>query len=483
MLQRFLLSLEQWGNKIPHPSLMFFWLCVLMFALSIIGKLFSLQVTHPANDTLIMARSLASAEGLRFMLTGMVDNFISFAPLGVVLVAMLGIGIAEKSGLLASVLQRTVRAAKPRLLTFIVAFTGVMSSMAADAGYVILIPLSAMLFVMAGRSAMAGIATAFAGVSAGYSANLLVGPIDAILAGISTEAARTITADAHVSAAANWYFNILSTFVIAALITWITEKKQWQHSKQLSQEVAQTRYSLKGQVTFSTAYILALAILLIPESAPLRHPETGTIANSPFINAIVIIIALYFAGAGLIFGYINRTFRQAADVIHAMESTMAALAPYLVMMFFAAQFIAWFQWSNLGLMLAVGGAQWLGSLDINHYLLLLIFILLNSLINIFIGSASAQWALMAPIFVPMFMLMGISPDVIQAAYRIGDSSSNIISPMMPYFALVLGFVQQYDNKAGIGTLITVMLPYALALLVIWSSLLLIYLALALPLGI
>lgn len=484
MIQHSLQAIERLGNRIPHPALLFFWLCIVMLLLSAVAGFIGLEAVHPAKQTTVAARSLISADGLRFIITGMVEHFITFAPLGVVLVAMLGIGIADKSRLLHALLTGIVTATPARLLTMIVAFAGIMSSLAADAGYVILIPLSAMLFSMAGRSPMAGIATAFAAVSAGYSANLLIGPIDALLSGLSTAAAHFVDDSITVSASANWYFNALSVLLLAGLITLVTERLPWpDNDDNSSNTTAPAGHSkLWPAGLFSLLFIITLSLLTIPDSAALRHPQTGALAPSPLVDGIVVIVSLYFAGAGIVFGFSNGHFRRGAEVITAMEETMRSMAPYLVMMFFAALFIAWFQWSNLGLLLAISGAEWLGNADINRHLLMVLFIAFSALINLFIGSSSAKWALMAPVFVPMLLLAGIEPQVTQQAYRIGDSSTNIISPLMPYFALVLGFVQQYDKSAGVGTLIAAMLPYAITMLLGWSLLFTVYLWLQWPLG-
>ena len=483
---KFLNTLEYYGNKIPHPSLMFLWLCVMMIIASAFAQLLQLQVINPITAEAVSAKSLISSEGLRFMLTGMVKNFTGFAPLGIVLVAMLGIGIAEKSGLMGQVLRSVVRFAKDSVLTFIIAFVGVMSSLGADSGYVVLVPLSALIFIAAGRSPMAGIATAFAAVSGGFSANLLIGPVDAVLAGISTEATHIVDAKAHVSVTANWYFMIFSTFFIALLVTLITEFRQWpvpvdiDPTGSVDDPDGQT---LRGLGLFTLIFIGIILVLVLPESAPLRDPHTGSITKSPFISSIVVIIALYFAVAGIIYGFINKTFANATAVIKAMEATMASMAGYMVLMFFAAQFIAYFNWSNIGLIIAIEGANFLATMDLNKYLLLLVFILISAFINLFIGSSSAKWVLIAPVFVPMLMLLGIQPELTQLAYRIGDSSTNIITPMMPYFALVLAFAQQHDKNAGMGTLLAAMLPYSIAFLVLWSSLFLIWLASGVPVGI
>lgn len=474
--------LEQLGNRLPHPTLLFVWLCLLLLPVSALISVITADTAHPLTGDPLVVRSLLSAEGVRWMLTSMVSNFTGFAPLGVVLVAMLGIGVAEHSGLLGSVLSAIVRRASQRLLVPLVAFAGVLSSIAADAGYVVLIPLAALLFQRAGRSPLTGIAVAFAGVSGGFSANLLLGPIDALLAGISTEAARTLQPDSTVGAAANYWFMLVSTVLVTVVVTLVTPaEKPGKTVAAADQETASNRTTLLTLLGL-LCYLLAIAALTLPDGAPLRHPDTGDLLSSPFMQGIVIVIALGFALCGLIFGYSTGTFRNGSDVIRSLEQTMAQLAGYLVLMFFAAQFVAWFNWSGMALVMAVKGAAALTAINLPTPLLMIALILLVALLNLLIGSASAKWALLAPLLIPMLMLAGVQPDATQAAFRVGDSTTNLITPLMPYFALVLGFVRQHQSDAGIGTLMAMMLPYSLALLLAWSLLLAIWLGFGWPLG-
>lgn len=477
-----LLRLERLGNRLPHPTLLFVWLCLLLLPVSALFSVFTPETVHPLTAAPLPVKSLLSAEGVRWMLTSMVSNFTGFAPLGVVLVAMLGIGVAEHSGLLGSLLSAIVRRASQPLLVPLVAFAGVLSSIAADAGYVVLIPLAALLFQRAGRSPLTGIAVAFAGVSGGFSANLLLGPIDALLAGISTEAARTLQPDSSVGAAANYWFMLASTVLVTVVITLVTPAE-----KAGEAVVTDTVPTTSKRTTLLTllgllVYLISIAALTLPEGAPLRHPDSGELLSSPFMQGIVIVIALGFAVCGLIFGYSTGTFRNGSDVIRALEQTMAQLAGYLVLMFFAAQFVAWFNWSGMALVMAVKGAAALTVMNLPTPLLMVALVLLVALLNLLIGSASAKWALLAPLLIPMLMLAGVQPDATQAAFRVGDSSTNLITPLMPYFALVLGFVRQYRSDAGIGTLMAMMLPYSLALLLAWSLLLGIWLGFGWPLG-
>ena len=484
-LPRWLQRIEHAGNRLPHPTLLFVWLCLLLLPVSALVAWWQPDAAHPVSGDPLMVQSLLSASGLRWMLTSMVTNFTGFAPLGVVLVAMLGIGLAEQGGLLGQLLSAMVRRARDSWLVPLVALAGVLSSMAADAGYVVLIPLAALLFQQAGRSPRIGIAVAFAAVSGGFSANLLLGPIDALLAGISTEAARTLDPHAHVSAAANYWFMLVSTLLVVTVITLVTRRLEGPHDTRAITTPAPALAAPRrwgSTLLVLVLYLLALALLTLPAGAPLRHPETDTLLPSPFLSGIVIVIALGFAACGLAFGYSNGYFRRSSDVIAALEKTMSQLAGYLVLMFFAAQFVAWFNWSGMALVMAVKGAAWLTTWALPPALLMVALVMLVALLNLLVGSASAKWALLAPMLIPMLMLAGVAPEATQAAFRVGDSATNIITPLMPYYALVLGFLRQHDRDAGIGTLMALMLPYSLTLLVSWSLLLAVWLAAGWPLG-
>lgn len=490
LLLRLLNRIERAGNTLPHPTVIFIALCALIILLSALAGSQELSAMHPVHNTLIEAKSLLSQDGVHYILTHTVSNFIQFAPVGTVLVAMLGLGLAEQSGLLAVLLKLTVSKAPERALSFIVVFAGVISSLAADAGYVVLIPLSALLFKSAGRNPLAGIAAAFAGVSGGFSANLMIGPVDAILAGISTEAVQLVQDNYEVSAAGNYYFIVCSTLLIAVIGTWVTERLveprlPRNNKKTTAGPLALSmseQAALKQLGWFSLGFIALLGWGLYPQDGILRNSQTGSILQSPFIKGIVTIIALYMGLAGLIYGKVSRHFNDTKTAVDAMETTMATMAGYLVLMFFAAQFVHYFNWSNLGTLLAVNGANSLKSANVNPATLLVAFVLLSASINLLIGSASAKWALMAPIFVPMLYLVGISPEATQMAYRIGDSSTNIITPLMPYFALVVAFAKQHQRDAGVGTITALMLPYSITLLLAWSCLLALWVALELPLG-
>jgi aminobenzoyl-glutamate transport protein len=486
---KFLQTIETLGNRLPHPTLLFVFLCLVIPVLSGLLSLAGLSAVHPVTGELIRVVNLLSTEGLHLILERTVTNFTQFAPVGTVLVAIMGIGVAEHSGLIGALLRAVVLKAPERFLTFIVVFAGVLSSVAADAGYVVLIPLAGILFHAMGRSPIAGIAAAFAGVSGGFSANLLLGPVDVILAGLTTEAASLIDNQYVVSPAGNYYFMVASTFLVTAICTVVTEKVILpRYSDTDTPRVPpeptsfKERSALKIVGIFSLVYFSLLLWGLLPADGALRNAENGNILGSPFINGIVTVIAVYTGLCGWLFGKFSGNYTSASSAIEGMESSISTMASYLVLMFFAAQFVNYFAWSQLGIICAINGAKLIQAINPGTTTLLLCLVLFASLVNLFIASASAMWALLGPIFVPILFLSGISPEATQAAYRIGDSSTNIITPLMPYFGVVVAFAQRYDKSVGIGTIIATMLPYSIALLLAWSALLAVWIGFDLPLG-
>jgi aminobenzoyl-glutamate transport protein len=385
-----------------------------------------------------------------------------------------------------------VVSAPPRLLTMTVVFAGVMSNVGGEVGYVLLIPLAALMFLTVGRHPIAGLAAAFAGVSGGYSANLFLGTVDPLLAGLSEEAARIITPTYEVNPSANYYFMAVSTFLITALGTVVTERVVEPRLGAYTGEghtdaiaTTLTPAEKRGLAFAAIAALVVAALLLwgtVPESGFLRDPQTGSLLRSPFMSGIVALI--FFTGlvVGLAYGIGARTVRSDSDVVRAMGKAMETLGVYLVLVFFAAQFVAFFNWTNLGLIFAIKGAAALLASGLGTIPLIVAFIMVSATINLFMGSASAKWALMAPVFVPMFMLLGYTPEFTQTAYRIGDSTTNIISPMMTYFALIIAFMQRYQSAAGLGTLVATMLPYSVTFLVGWTLLLAVWVLAGLPVG-
>jgi aminobenzoyl-glutamate transport protein len=492
-VQRWLNGLEAMGNRLPHPVLLFIYFCAVIIVFSALAQYLSFTAIHPVTHETIAAKSLLSGNGIKWMVSSAVSNFIHFAPVGSVLVAILGIAVAEDSGLLGHVLKRLAANAPPRILSSFVVFAGVMSSIGFDSGYVVLIPLAALIFRAAGRSPLAGIAAAFAGVSGGYSANLLLGPVDAILSGISSEAVELVAPGREVLTSANYYFTVVSTLCITITGAWINEKlveprlakptgNYIDEDQETTIDSQRLSKAIRRVGIFSIAFVLLLFWLVMPSDGLMRNTDPNGLAALPLLNGIVVFIALYATISGLIFGYTTGKYQRHNDWIAGMEKGVTTLSGYLVLMFFAAQFVNYFNWTGLGAISAINGATWLAGLELSKTSLLISFILISASINLLIGSASAKWALMAPIFIPMLYLLGVDPESAQMAYRIGDSSTNIITPLMPYFGVVVAFMQRHDNSAGMGTLIALMLPYSVIFLLGWSVLLSLWLASGLPLG-
>lgn len=501
---RFLSTVEFLGNLLPHPITLFAMFCLFIIVFSGVADYFGLSAIDPRPigsagrdpDGVIEVVSLLSAEGLQKIFSGLVTNFTGFAPLGTVLVALLGVSVAEHSGMLSAALRGMVMGASERLVTFMVVFAAILSNTASELGYVVLIPLSAMIFHSLGRHPLAGLAAAFAGVSGGYSANLLLGTIDPLLSGITGTAAQLIDPSYEVSPEANWYFMIISTFLIAGLGTFITEKvveprlgkyNEDEASEKLVSNIEHLKpIEVKGLKWAGVSFVLLAALLaltIVPESGILRHPETGKVTGSPFLKGIVVIIFIMFAIPGFVYGKVVGTMKNDVDVINAMSKSMSSLSLYIVLVFFAAQFVAFFKWTNLGTILAINGAELLQALGLTGPEVFVLFIFMCALINLSLGSSSAQWAATAPIFVPMLMLIGYAPETIQAAYRIGDSVTNLITPMMSYFGLILAVASKYKKDMGIGTLVATMLPYSIAFFIGWVALFYIWVfAFGLPVG-
>ncbi|MEM6633560.1 MAG: AbgT family transporter [Bacteroidota bacterium] len=493
-VDRFLTIIEKGGNALPHPASLFAILALFAIVLSGLSSWMGFEAVHPRSGEVIRPVNMLSISGLHWILTSMVTNFTGFAPLGTVLVAMLGIGIAEGSGLIGTALRLLVLKAPPRLLTVVLVFAGVLSNTASEVGYVLLVPLGAIIFLAAGRHPIVGMAATFAGVSGGYSANLLLGTVDPLLAGLSQEAAVTEIPGYTVNPAANYYFMAISTFLITFIGWFITEKVveprlgTYQGDAK-AEKITQLDAKEKRGLLYAliTGLVIAIIVLwgLIPTEGFLRNLEVSpdqSILRSPFLKGIVTMIFISGALMGIAYGIGAGTVKSDEDVMNGMGKTMASLGTYIVLVFFAAQFVAYFKYSNLGTLLAINGAIALQPLADYPIPLMLGLIFISAFINLFMGSASAKWGLMAPVFIPMFMQLGYTPEFVQVAYRIGDSSTNIIAPMMSYFALIVAFVQQYDKKAGIGTVVSVMLPYSIAFLIGWSILMIFWILFDIPVG-
>ncbi len=499
-----LLTVVEWlGNLLPHPVTLFALFALGVVVVSGIAAAAGLAVDDPRpghEGERFVVQSLMTGEGLRWISQGLVTNFTGFVPLGTVLVALLGVGVAERSGLLTAAVRALVLGAPKNLVTFVVVFAGVLSNTASEMGYVVLIPLAMAIYHSLGRHPLAGMAAAFAGVSGGYSANLLIGTVDPLLAGITEEAARIIDPAYEVHPAVNWYFMIASTFLITAVGWFVTarivEPRLGTYDDSEASDDLEERATMKAVgpvehrgLIFAGLSALAIAVGILYAAAPnvpgasvleglpgwgvLRNPDpaaTGPEAFRPLLRSVVTMILIFFVVPGFVYGRVTGTMRNDRDVIDAMAGAMRSMGLYIVLVFFAAQFVAFFAYSGLGQILAVLGADALVALRLDNPLVFVPFILMCCFVNLMLGSASAQWAVTAPIFVPMLMTVGYSPEVIQAAYRIGDSSTNVITPMMSYFGLILAVATKYKRDLGIGTMIATMLPYSIAFLIGWIAL-------------
>lgn len=483
--------IEVVGNKLPHPATLFALLALTVAILSWLGSWLNWQAVHPANGSIIKVNSLLSGDGIRWIYTNITANFVNFPPLGYVLAVMVGIGMAEGSGLFTALIRALVLNAPKKLITGSIVLAGILSHLASEAGYVVLIPLGAVIFHTLGRHPMAGLAAAFCGVSGGFGANFLIGSVDPILAGLSQSAAQIIDPAMKVNAAVNFYFMFFSAILIVVAGTWVTEKIVEPRLKTYSGKAEKIpveeinpveKKGLKWAGISLLLIVTFLAFTIIPENGLFRNPETNDVLHSPFFDGIITGILLFFLVPGLVYGIIVKTVKNDKDVMKHIIKSMSTLATYIVLVFFAAQFVYFFRYSNLGLILAIDGAQFLKNIGLTGIPLIVAFVLLSAFINMFMGSASAKWAIMAPVFIPMFMLLGYHPALTQAAFRIGDSVTNLITPMMSYFALIVAFAQKYDEEYGIGTIISTMIPYTAIFTIVWSLLLIIWMLIGLPLG-
>jgi aminobenzoyl-glutamate transport protein len=487
----FLNGVEKVGNALPHPATLFGIFALLVLLSSALFAWMGSSAVHPGTGEVFEAVNLLSRDGVHMILTLMVKNFTNFAPLGIVIVAMLGIGLAENSGLIAALIRSLVIYSPEKYLTFIIVLAGILSNLASSVGYVLLVPLAGTIFIAVGRNPIAGMAAAFAGVSGGYSANLVLGTIDPLLAGLSQEAARLVDPEYLVNPTANYYFMVASTFLIAGLGTWVTEKIVIPRlgpyntdnikKEEISRLTKIEKKGIKRAAVLFLAFIIVLLIGLIPSNGILRGTD-GSFLKSPILKGVVAILFLVAGLMGIVYGWVVGKYKNDSDVMKGMAESMKTLASYIVLVFFAAQFVEYFNWSNLGIILAVNGASFIQSLNLGLIPLMIMFAIFAGSINLVMGSASAKWALLAPIFIPMFMFLGYTPELTQVVYRIGDSVTNIISPMMSFFALIIVYFHKYDEKSGIGTLVATMLPYSIVFFIGWIILLVCWLLLGVPLG-
>lgn len=493
-------AIERWGQRLPDPLTLFAIMAGLVALASALFSGANAEVVQRSGDVVnLSVKSLLTFEGIRWMLLSAVDNFINFAPLGPVLTVMIGIGVAERTGFISMGLKVLVTKVPDSLLTATVVFAGVMSSMAADAGYVVLTPLGALLFASVKRHPLAGLAAAYAGVSGGYSANLLITGLDPMLSALTMQAAQSLDPGYSVNPACNYYFMVASTFLITVLGTLVTAKVvepmlgEWDPSlgdgsQNLEDSTPGPEESRAFGIAALVGVVLGIGILLIgvvpgaPLYDPIKEGEPAVNALNSFFSAIEILVTIGFIIPGLVYGVLTKSVRSDKDLAKMMSDTMASMGAYVVLAFVAGQFVAYFNWTNLGAITAVKGAGVLQSIGLEGGILMIAFLFVAATMNFLVGSASAKWAFMAPIFVPMLMQMGLSPEATQAAYRVGDSITNIISPLMPYLPIIIVFAQKYDRKAGIGTILASMLPYSIAFLIGWTIMLLFWVYAGLPLG-
>ncbi len=503
----FLGFVEKAGNKLPDPVFIFLFLLVILMVVSVIAQMTGLSAVLSdqvlagmsdatrarfaiGDDGTIPAQSLLSADNIQRLWTEMPATFTHFHPLGYVLVVMLGAGVAERTGLFGDAMRAAVSGAPKFLLTPMVAFVAMAGNHAADAAYVVLIPLAGMLFAAAGRHPVAGIAAAFAGVSGGFSANFAPGQLDALLYGITEAAGEILVPDYDANIAGNWYFITAMMIVFIPVIWFVTDKiveprlGKWvpdeRHANMGDENAPLTADQKKGLLWAGLA-VLGTVLLwtfmtigpgtpLINESAcPAELAEAGAcsaIANySPLFQSLVGGFLVLFLAAGIAYGVATKAIQSGDDLVKMMAEAMKDMGYYLVLAFAAAHFVAMFNWSNLGLISAVHGATAIENSGLPLPILLGLIVLFSALINLFVGSASAKWALLAPVMVPMLMLLGVSPDGATAAYRVGDSATNIITPLMVYFPLILIFAQRWKKDFGIGSLTAIMIPYSIWIMI------------------
>jgi aminobenzoyl-glutamate transport protein len=505
LTQRFLDKLEYAGNKLPDPAMIFVIALVLTWVASALLAPVQFTETDPrtvvrdaagqiTDSSPIRVQNMLSADKLTGFISRMVKTFTEFPPLGVVLVAMLGVAVAEHTGFINAGIKYLLRITPRRMLTPMLVLVAIISHSAGDTGYVLVIPLGGIVFAAAGRHPVAGIAAAFAGVSGGFSATFLPSSLDPLLQGFTQSAAQIIDPSRTVNPLCNWYFMAGSSLLIILAAWFLTDRviePRLRHLPVDGETPATDLHNLSdaerrgfwaGMGTFVLLTAL-LALAAAPANSPLRAKDGGlTSHGAPLMESIVPLIAIFFLLPGIVHGYVAGTVKSHRDVVQGMAKAMGGLGYYLVMAFFAAQFTYVFRESNVGALIAIEGASFLKSLQLPGSVIIVGIILLSMVVNLLIGSASAKWALLGPIFVPMLMQLGLSPELTQASYRIGDSSTNIITPLMPYFPLIVVYCQRYSKTTGIGTLISTMLPYSILFMITWTSLLMLWWALGLPLG-
>ncbi|ARD75379.1 AbgT family transporter [Staphylococcus xylosus] len=494
LINRFLNIVEKIGNRLPDPSILFFLMCLGLAVLTWIISFFSITVKHPGSGDTIAIKSILSSDGLSMILNDAIKNFSEFPALGLVLAVMLGIGVSEKTGYFDKLMIQVVHKAPKKIIIPVIILVGILGNAAGDAATIVLPPLTAMVFIKLGYHPIAGLAMAYASALGGFSANVMIGMSDALLYAFTEPAAKIVSDNVHVNVAMNWYFIAASIIVLLPSVYWVTMRfviprlgtydtsnsdiKVDEENKGLTPE--ENKAVFWANISFF-AMIALLILLAIPQNSFLRNAKTGSLLNdAPIINGVGLIILVLFLVPGLVYGIKMKVFHNSKDLGKMLADSMGSMGSFIVIVFFAAQLLAFLEWSNLGVIVAVKGASLLQGQ--NGIVLILGIIILSGLINLLIGSASAKWGILAPIFIPMLMLVGFHPAFTQMLYRIGDSISNPITPMMPYLPLLLSYAQKYDKHMKLGSLLSSLMPYTIILSIVWPLFMIIWYLLGWPLG-
>jgi aminobenzoyl-glutamate transport protein len=499
-MERLLDTIERVGNKVPHPAVIFIALILFVIALSHVFYLMGASVTyqainpetHAAEETTAVARSLLTGDGVRFMFAGVVANFMNFTAVGVIIVAMLGVGVADAAGLVGALIRKLVAVAPRKALTYILVFVGILSSIAADAGYLVLIPLAAAAFLAVGRHPIAGLAASFAGVAAVFTVNILIKPLDGILTEITNDAIHLMDPSRSIDLTANFYFSVVSVVLLTVVVTLITEKlvepRLGAYTGEKPDEAgaalsADESRGLKYAFWALISVLVVFGLLALPPGAPLRNPETGAlVGDSPFMNGLIVAITILFLATGAAYGIGARTIKNSVDVISAMEKAVAGLGSLIFLLFIISQFIAFFTYTNIATLAAVKVGDLLETAGLGALPLLLGFVVVVALLDLIMTGAIPKWAIFAPVFVPLLMRLNMDPAAVLAAYRVGDGPFNAVSPLNAYFALIVTFAHKYQKDAGVGTVVALMLPYVVVVFVLWTLLLGAWHVLGLPWG-
>ncbi|WP_436937089.1 AbgT family transporter [Staphylococcus xylosus] len=494
LINRFLNIVEKVGNRLPDPSILFFLMCLGLAVLTWIISFFSITVKHPGSGDTIAIKSILSSDGLSMILNDAIKNFSEFPALGLVLAVMLGIGVSEKTGYFDKLMIQVVHKAPKKIIIPVIILVGILGNAAGDAATIVLPPLTAMVFIKLGYHPIAGLAMAYASALGGFSANVMIGMSDALLYAFTEPAAKIVSDNVHVNVAMNWYFIAASIIVLLPAVYWVTMRfviprlgtydtsnsdiKVDEENKGLTPE--ENKAVFWANISFF-AMIALLILLAIPQNSFLRNAKTGSLLNdAPIINGVGLIILVLFLVPGLVYGIKMKVFHNSKDLGKMLADSMGSMGSFIVIVFFAAQLLAFLEWSNLGVIVAIKGASLLQGQ--NGIVLILGIIILSALINLLIGSASAKWGILAPIFIPMLMLVGFHPAFTQMLYRIGDSISNPITPMMPYLPLLLSYAQKYDKRMKLGSLLSSLMPYTIILSIVWPLFMIIWYLLGWPLG-